>query len=89
MGDYCKRANIGWISLGFQLNNHVTFNIKNDDLAGLRDNQFNESAIRDLWEHLAQFYETSSLFKSDGVTESQIKLRLFMFSLNRREKDWL
>lgn len=35
------------------------------------------------------FYETCSLCKLDGVIESQIKLRLFGFSLTGRAKDWL
>lgn len=55
MEDYCKRTDTGRISLGFQLANPVTFNIKNVVLVGLRDNQFDGSVIRDPWVHLIHF----------------------------------
>lgn len=89
MRDYYKRTDIGRISLGFQPSNHVTFAIKNVVLVGLRDNQFDVSIIRDMWEHVIYFYETCSLCNLDGLTESRVKLRLFGFSLTRRAKDWL
>lgn len=47
MGDYCRRIDVGHISLGFQSTNHVTFDIKNYMLLGLRDNMFDNQAIRD------------------------------------------
>lgn len=58
-------------------------------LSGLRDNSFNENAIRDPWAHLARFYETASMCKPDGVSDEQVNLQLFGFSLIGRAKDWL
>ncbi|KAK2454451.1 hypothetical protein QL285_002009 [Trifolium repens] len=45
MGDYCRRTDAGQISMGFQPANPVTFDIKNTVLSGLRENQFDGSAI--------------------------------------------
>jgi hypothetical protein len=45
MGDYCRRTDAGQISMGFQPANPVTFDIKNTILSGLRENQFDGSAI--------------------------------------------
>lgn len=52
MGDYCRRTNGGHISLGFQLANPITNDIKNFVLSGLKDNSFNGQAIKDTWEHI-------------------------------------
>ncbi|KAK2410681.1 hypothetical protein QL285_046032 [Trifolium repens] len=89
MGDYCRRTDAGQISMGFQPANPVTFDIKNTVLSGLRENQFDGSAIRDPWAHLENFYETCNMCRPDGFTDSQIKLRLFGFTLIGRAKDWL
>ncbi|KAK2436917.1 hypothetical protein QL285_021877 [Trifolium repens] len=89
MGDYCRRTDAGQISMGFQPANPVTFDIKNTVLSGLRENQFDGSAIRDPWAHLENFYETCTMCHPDGFTDSQIKLRLFGFTLIGRAKDWL
>lgn len=40
MEDYCRRTDVGHISLGFQPTNPVTFNIKNSLLSSLRENSF-------------------------------------------------
>lgn len=87
MEECCKRTNDGQISLEFQTENPIAFDIKIFVLPGLRDNQTNESAVRDPWEHLTCFYETCSMWKPEGVADSHIKLRLFGFSLTRRSKD--
>ncbi|KAK2370199.1 hypothetical protein QL285_083268 [Trifolium repens] len=89
MGDYCRRTDAGQISMGFQPANPVTFDIKNTVLSGLREKQFDGSAIRDPWAHLEQFYETCTMCRPDNFTDSQIKLRLFGFTLIGRAKDWL
>ncbi|XP_045830999.1 uncharacterized protein LOC123922316 [Trifolium pratense] len=89
MGDYCRRTDAGQISMGFQPANPVTFDIKNIVLTGLRDKQFDGSATRDPWEHLERFYETCTMCRPEGYTDSQIKLRLFGFTLMGRAKDWL
>lgn len=79
MGDFCRWTNACNIYMGFQLANPIDFDIKNTILSGLRDNKFDGSAILDLWEHMACFYETFSMCKPYGLTESQIKMRLFGF----------
>ena len=56
---------------------------------GLIDNRFDENTIRDPWEHLARFYETTLMCIPADITEDQVKLRLFRFSLIGRAKDWL
>ncbi|KAK2369112.1 hypothetical protein QL285_082265 [Trifolium repens] len=89
MGDYCRRTDAGQISMGFQPANPVTFDIKNTVLSGLREKQFDGSAIRDPWAHLEQFYETCTICRPQGFNDSQIKLRLFGFTLIGRAKDWL
>lgn len=58
-------------------------------LSGLRDNVFDGNAIRELREHFSRFYETPSIYKPTKVTEDQVKLRLFSFSLIGRVKYWL
>lgn len=58
-------------------------------ISGLGDNPFDGTAIRDPWEHLAHFYKTTSMCRPTNVTEDQVKLRLFSFSLIRRDKVWL
>ena len=85
MGDYCKRTYAGHISRGFQPANPVIFYIKNYVFPGLRDNQFNVNMNKDPWEHLTRFYETSSMCAPEGVTEDQVKLWLFSFSLFGKE----
>ncbi|PNX54981.1 hypothetical protein L195_g048604 [Trifolium pratense] len=52
MGDYCERSDTEQISLGFQPAEPVNFDIKGNDLAGLRENQFDGRANRDPWDHL-------------------------------------
>lgn len=42
-----------------------------------------------LWEHLARFYEITSICKPNDTTEDQVNLRLFSFSLIGKAKDWL
>lgn len=76
MEDYCGRTNAGQIYLGLKHVNHVTFDIQNSALSGLRDNPFDEQDIRDLWEHLACFYEKLLMWKPNGVTNDHIKLTL-------------
>lgn len=46
VGDYCRKTVVDQISLGFQLPNPVTFDIKNYVLLSLKDNP---------WENLAKF----------------------------------
>lgn len=88
-GGYCKRIGEGKISKRFVSENPINFDIENSMLSGLRDNSFYKNTIRDPWEHLARFYETTSLCRPTNVTEDQVKLRLFSFSLIGRPKFWL
>lgn len=89
MRDYCKQIDEWHVSRGFVPADPANFDIKNFVLSGLRDNLFNENTIIDPWAHLARFYETVSMSKLDGVSEDQVNLRLFGFSLIGRAKDWL
>lgn len=58
-------------------------------LSGLRDNPFDGNAIKDPWEHLARFYEITLMCRPTDITEEQVKLRFFGFSLIGRANDWL
>lgn len=87
MGDYCKRSDAGKVSRGFQHANPIVSSIKNYVLSGLRENQFDDNVNKDPSKHLALFYETSSMCVPKSVTEDQVKLRLFNFSLFGRAKD--
>ncbi|KAJ8615520.1 hypothetical protein MRB53_034892 [Persea americana] len=44
---------------------------------------------KDPYKHLKEFYVVCSTMKPQGITEEQIKLRAFPFSLADLEKDWL
>lgn len=57
--DYCKKNDVGQVSMGFQHANLAKFIIKSYVVLGLRENQFDGNVKKDPWEHLAQFYETS------------------------------
>ena len=89
MGDYCKQTDEGHVSRGFVMADPTNFDTKNYVLSCLLDNSFDVNSIRDLWAHLACFYETASICKPDGVSDYQIKLQLFGFLLIGRAKDWL
>ncbi|MCI70812.1 hypothetical protein A2U01_0092075, partial [Trifolium medium] len=69
MGDYCKRFDAEQISVEFRSANPVNFDIKGNVLAGLRENQIDGRANRDLWDHLTQFSETCQIQKvPDHIT---------------------
>lgn len=73
MRDYCRRTDSEQISLDFQLDNPITFDIKNCVLSCLRGNLFDRQAIRDPWEHLAKFYKSCSMCKTIDVTNDKLK----------------
>lgn len=85
-GNYCKRTNEGHVSRGFVLENPSNFDIQKFMLSSLRYNSFDGNGIRDPWEHLARFYETTSMYRPTDIIEDQVKLRLFVLSLIRRAK---
>lgn len=58
-------------------------------LSDLRDKPFDRYANSDQWEHLAKFHETTPMYQPECITEDQVKLQLFSFSLVGRAKDWL
>lgn len=89
MRDYCRPTNTSQVSLGFIPATPVNFKIKYSVLLGLREKQFDENANNDPWEHLAKFYETSSMCQPEGITEDQVKPKLFSFSLIGRANDCL
>lgn len=79
LGDYCKRTDEGQVSKGFVPKNPANFDIKNYTLSGLRDNLFDGNTIRDLWEHLTRFYETTSMCRPSDIMKDQVKLWWFGF----------
>ncbi|MCI05210.1 hypothetical protein A2U01_0026260 [Trifolium medium] len=88
MRSYCRRTDGDQVTLGFQPANPVTFDIKGNVLAGLRENQFDGRVNSDPWDHLSQFAETCEIQKvPETVTEDQKKLRLFSFSLTGPAKE--
>lgn len=89
MGDYCRPTSTSQVSLGFIPATPVNFHIKYSVLLGLRDKQFDGNANNYPGEHLARFYETTSMCQPKGITEDQVKLKLFSFSLIGRANDWL
>lgn len=89
MGEYCEWTYGGHVSRGFVPVGPANFNIKNYVFSGLRENPFDGNAIKDPWAHLAHLYETVSMCIPTDVTEDQVKMRLFGFSLIGREKDGL
>lgn len=89
MGDYYKKTDEGHVYRGFVMAKPTNFDIKHFVLSGLRGNLFDENTIRDMWEHLSRLYKITSMCRPTDITEDQVKLRLFGFSLIGRSKDWL
>lgn len=89
MGNYCMPTDASQVSRGFLPIDLANFSIKYDVLSDLRDKPFYENATSDPWEHLARFHETSSMCQLEGITEDQVKLKMFSFSLVGRAKNWL
>lgn len=58
-------------------------------LLSLRDKQSDGNTNNDPWEHLTKFFDTTSMYQLEGITEDQVKLNLFTFSLIGRANDWL
>ncbi|MCH81430.1 hypothetical protein A2U01_0002217 [Trifolium medium] len=63
MGSYCRRTDGDQVTLRFQPANPVTFDIKGNVLAGLRENQFDGRVNSDPWDHLSQFVKTCEIQK--------------------------
>jgi hypothetical protein len=74
---------------GFQPVNHVLFDIKHSVLSALRENQFAGRETEDCNAHLNNFLEACSNINDTRVSESDKRLRLFVYSLSGRAKDWL
>src|SRR5262249_47021317 len=51
--------------------------------------QFSGLSIEDPNAYIASFLEICNTFKSNGVSDDAIRLRLFPFSLRDRAKGWL
>ena len=51
--------------------------------------QFYSLTNEDLNNHIAEFLKIYYMFKSNGVTEDALKLRLFPFTLKDKVKMWL
>lgn len=74
---------------GFQLANHVFFDIKNLVLSAPKVNQYSSTNDEDCNIHLSDFLEACSTINSDEVLESNKRLRLFGYSLKVHANDWL
>jgi len=90
MGDYGLDANRWHLTYVFQPANLVAFDVKSSVQQNLKENQYDGRDDRSPHEHLSHFHETCQFcVPPANVTESQKKLRLFLFTLTGRAKDWL
>lgn len=87
IGDYYRPTNASHVSLGFIPATPMNFKTKYYMLSGPRDKKFEWNTTSDPWEHLARFYETTSMCQPEDITENQVKLKLFNFSLVGRAED--
>ncbi|XP_074276925.1 uncharacterized protein LOC141600582 [Silene latifolia] len=71
---------------GIQANN---FEIKNALLNLVQDNQFGGGPLENPNDHLNDFLENCDMYKSNGVSDDAVRLRLFPRSLRGSAKDWL
>ncbi|MCH98562.1 hypothetical protein A2U01_0019567 [Trifolium medium] len=90
MGSYRKGGQRENIIQGFVPANPVKITLKTSVRKELKENAFNGGRDEDPLEHLQQFYEAcESQPVPEGVTEDQVKLSLFQYSLGKTAKDWL
>jgi len=89
LGDYGRLDNLDEVPFRFQLMNPITFNIKNHILKSLKHNQFFENNSEDWCAHHTHFSETYDTINQQGVSESDKRLRLFVYSLGGYAKGWL
>jgi hypothetical protein len=90
MSEYFRPTDREGIIQGFVPANPIQLTPKPSVRKELKDNTFNGRRDEDPLEHLQEFYEVcESQPVPDGVTEDQVKLHLFKFSLGKTAKDWL
>jgi hypothetical protein len=90
MCEYFWASDREGIIQGFVPANPIQINPKSSVRRELKENAFNGRRDEDPLEHLQQFYEAcESQPIPEGVTEDQVKLQLFKFSLGKTTKDWL
>ena len=77
------------VSHGFQLVNHVVFDIKNNVLNNLKTNQFSGTESEDCNAHLTYFLDAYNTINPVRVFECDKQLHLFGYSLIGRANDWL
>ncbi|XP_074265096.1 uncharacterized protein LOC141587514 [Silene latifolia] len=65
------------------------FEIKNALLNLVQDNQFGGGPLENPNDHLNDFLENCDMYKSNGVSDDAVRLRLFPRSLRGLAKDWL
>ncbi|XP_074278654.1 uncharacterized protein LOC141602249 [Silene latifolia] len=65
------------------------FEIKNALLNLVQDNQFGGGSLENPNDHLNDFLENCDMYKSNGVSDDAVRLRLFPRSLRGSAKDWL
>ncbi|KAL5538589.1 hypothetical protein UlMin_045511 [Ulmus minor] len=69
-----------------QVNN---FEIKPSFITMVQANQFGGMSKDDPNSHISYFLEVCELFKHNGVSDDAIRLRVFLFSLRDKAKEWL
>ena len=65
------------------------FELKSVVMGMVQQNQFSGLPNEDPNQHLSNFLEICNTFKTNGVSDDAIRLRLFPFSLSGRAKAWL
>nr|GEW74390.1 hypothetical protein [Tanacetum cinerariifolium] len=69
-------------------NLNAKFKIDDEFLKILRDNTFNEINKSDVINHMAKILEISEWIKTPNVDQNQLRLHIFLISLNGDAKEW-
>jgi len=77
------------VSLGIQPATPVVFDIKNSVMMSLKSNPFSGKETEDCNAHLKHFIDVCSTINPAGVLESNKRVRLFVYSITERARDWL
>jgi hypothetical protein len=88
LGDYRRLNNIDEVTQRFQPVNPILFNIKHSVIVALRKKQFSGREFEDYNAHLTHFLEACNTINPNGVSESDKRLCLFVYSPNGRAEDW-
>jgi hypothetical protein len=90
LGDYGRLDNLDEVSLGFQPANLVVFDIKNSVMMNLKSNQFSGKEMTYCNAYLTHFLDACITINPAEVSESDKRLRFFVYSLTGRSWiDWM